>query len=133
MGAWGVGAFANDAALDWLAELDSEGPDLIKRALLAVADRPDDEVSMRQYSHSVAAAALVASAVAAKSVPLPPEAIAWLAQSGCQPGPELVDLARRAVQTILRESEMKGLWMESQHSEEWREYMTTLENSLHQT
>jgi hypothetical protein len=132
MGAHGIEAFQNDAAWDWFAKLAAGGPDLIPAALLAVADRPDAEIDMWQYSRAVAAAALVAAAIDAEAPPLYQDQMDWITRSGYQPAAETVALARRAIRTILGESEMKSLVMRSPHAGPWAAYMARLESSLRQ-
>ena len=41
MGAWDVGAFDNDDAMDWVADLERRGEDAVRAALAAVADAGD--------------------------------------------------------------------------------------------
>lgn len=41
MGAWGTGSFENDAALDWVAELQAAGgPDVLDRTLRRATEDP---------------------------------------------------------------------------------------------
>ena len=131
MGTWGVAAFDNDDATDWMDYLEETAePDLVFQALLVVADRPDSEIYMEEYARAVAAAELVASALGTGVGPLPERASDWLRRCAFQPEPDVVDLALRAVKTILGESEMRYLWMQGKEPQEWLKYMQKLENGL---
>ncbi|MBO0697582.1 MAG: DUF4259 domain-containing protein, partial [Zavarzinella sp.] len=56
---------------------------------------------------------------------LPAEVSAWLG-SQPRPAPELVALARRAVERVLRRSELRDLWADSEDSEAWQAELSGL-------
>src|SRR5262245_15156924 len=119
MGAWGHGSFANDDALDWVASLLRNGSSAIVRALNAVPESDDDYLEAPSASVAVAAAEVVAAQAGSPSAKLPAEVSAWVA-SQSQPAPELVALAQRAVERVLRRSELRDLWADSKKSEAWQ-------------
>ncbi len=61
MGTWGALPFENDAALDWLADLERRGTVAIDEALGDVTGR--EAADSDEASEAVAAAATVAAAV----------------------------------------------------------------------
>jgi hypothetical protein len=118
MGAWGARAFENDAALDWLAELRSEG---VQETLTRVACTPADEyLDVDDGTSGLAAAEIVAATLPNGRSGLPNEAMAWLAANGGTIGAREVALARRAVERVLAErSELRELWDETGTETEW--------------
>lgn len=116
MGTWGTAAFDNDAASDWLAELegtDDAGP--VEEALRDVAEN-EGYVDADEAQPAVAAAEVVAAMRGRPSPDLPAEARAWAAGQG-RPEAALVELARAAVARVRRDSELKELWEEGDPSE----------------
>jgi len=121
MGAWGEKAFENDSALDWIAELESAGVDLLRDALLCVAETDNDDfVDVDDGSAVIAAAEIVAAALGRGRDRLTSAARAWLDQN-----PEAIvlndlELARRAVERVLGSgSELRELWDETGADNPW--------------
>ena len=61
MGAWGTGSFDNDDAADFVYDVESEGVDAIKAALLAASSN-DDYLEVWDGTKAIAAAEFVAAA-----------------------------------------------------------------------
>ena len=111
MGAWGEKAFENDAALDWLVELETGDVATLRETLSAVATaHSDDYVDVDDGSRAVAAAEVVAAAFGLRHVATQPVR-SWLeTHQGALVDTDR-DLARRAVQRVLeRNSELCTLW-----------------------
>ncbi len=119
MGAWAHGSFANDDALDWVATLSRSGSSAISQALSAVPEADDDYLEAPTASAAIAAAEVVAAQAGSPADKFPAEVSAWVA-SQPRPAPELIALARRAVQRVLRLSELRDLWAESEDSDAWQ-------------
>lgn len=119
MGSWSHGSFANDDALDWVAALPTGGPDAIVRALAAVPEHDDEFLGARAACAAVAAAEVVAAQAGLPAAKLPAKVAAWVAGQS-RPSPELIELARRAVERVLRASELRDLWAESPKSAVWQ-------------
>lgn len=129
MGAWGAKAFENDAALDWLAELEDEGIEALRDALTRVADAEAKEyVDADDGSAAVAAATLVAAALGrADEKELSPDARAWLRENDGELGEDDMALALRAVRRVLApRSELRSLWGEAGGESEWHVAMRGL-------
>ncbi len=75
MGAWGVGSFDNDDAVDWLEGFGADGAATLQQALEAVADLdPQDYLEAPEAVHALAAAEIVAAARYGDMSRLPSEA-----------------------------------------------------------
>lgn len=120
MGAWGEKAFQNDSALDWLAELESDGLAAIHAILSRVADSDETEyLDVDEGSAAIAAAEIVAATRHGRRR-LNDEAAEWLAANASAIGDDDVVLARRAVERVLGGgSELRALWDENGADTEW--------------
>ena len=125
MGAWSHSSFNNDDALDWVAALSRSGSGAITQALNAVPESDDKNLEAPVASAAVAAAEVVAAQAGSPAAKLPPEASAWVAKQP-PPTPELVSLARRAVERVLRLSELRDLWADSENSQAWQTEVSDL-------
>ena len=129
MGAWGTGPFQNDDALDWLGDI-AEAEDL--SALESVLYDIDDS---RPFLEAPACAAAIAAAeVVARLRGRPgrelPDEVEQFAQRFDKVSSVLVAKARVAVIRIGRNSELRSLWQESDHLEEWDAAMQDLSRRL---
>lgn len=119
-GAWGVGAFDNDDALDWVMELEQS---LDAKLLIATFDRIDAKaryIEAPECAQALAAAEVVAAAMGHASPSLPPEASKWIARVRPKITRELRETARAAVETCRngKNSELRDLWLEGK-GEDW--------------
>ena len=134
MGAWGWGSFENDEALDWVIELEqSEDLSVITRTLEAILDSDDDYLDATDCSMALAAAETVAALAGRPEPSLPEEVARWVTDRQREPPQEhpLVDgsiraKARRAIEAILSDSELKELWEETDELEQWKATVTDL-------
>jgi hypothetical protein len=130
MGAWGVGSFENDAAVDWVYELEaSEDLAVIERALEAASESRayvDAEVS----AEAVGAAEVVAALLGRPDPGLPESIQAWVKSHSIRPDPNLIRLAIEAVESVAAASEEKDLWDETEHFDSWRTRMEDLKRRL---
>jgi hypothetical protein len=128
VGSWGDKPFENDAALDWLAEIEQGRRGGLRGILAAVAETPASSyLDVDDGSAAVAAAEIVAAVLAGGRDTLPLRARAWLAtHRGAIVSGDL-DLARRAVERVLApSSELAGLWDDYGHEVEWHGEMRRL-------
>ena len=124
MGAWGAGSFDNDDASDFVAGLESEGVAAITAALEGVTSLDaKDYLEAPEASAAVAAAEVVAAACDGNVTLLPEEARQRVSEHrGSIATPLLLTSARRAVERVLTQSELKDLWQEGgadAQSEAW--------------
>ncbi len=132
MGTWGVGAFENDDALDWVAELEETlGFNLIERSLDQVNELLKDDYLEAGLAQNALAAAEVLAAMAGRGRADLPEAVrAWLEANTDQPTPKLVRVAARAVKRIGANSELAELWAATEHAAAWHDQLIDLHTRL---
>ena len=119
MGAWGIGPFENDDALDFVAELQADGVSVVRSALEAVALLdPDGYLEAPSCERAIAAAEVLAGARGRPAPDLPPEITEWL-RAGPRVDESLVPPAAVAMTRILEGSELKELWESSTDGPAW--------------
>ena len=120
MGAWSHGSFDNDDALDWVGELEeAEGTEPIAEAFDAVLGA-DDYLEAPEASMGIAAAEVVAALLGKPAAKLPDEVASWVVGKE-PPKPALVKKAQRVIERILKDSELKDLWADSEDSAKWQQ------------
>ena len=133
MGTWDIKAFGNDYSLDWVLDLAEHGEGLIRKALTYVSEFPaDDYLDSVEASEALAAIAIVALTRSATHHEETPEEVEqFLADGSFNPSPELVGLCLKAYDRILGDnSDLKGLWEDSNYYEQWLAYMAGLKQAL---
>jgi acyl transferase domain-containing protein len=133
MPGWGTGSFENEDARNLLGRLNSLGLDDLRQILAHAADH--NYVEAPESGTVVAAAEIVAAFVAAakeETAPLstPRQVIDWVRKNKAAVPPDLVDLARRAVERVRSNSELKDLWLEAEGLNEWSAALRNLEKRL---
>lgn len=133
MPGWGAGSFENEDAQSFLGRLHSLGIDDLRQILAHAADQ--DYLEASESGIAVAAAEVVAALVAAAkeetaSLSTPRQIFDWTRKSKAAAPPDLVDLARRAVERVRSNSELKDLWLEAEGLNEWSAALRQLEARL---
>lgn len=134
MPGWGTGSFENEDAQSFLGRLNSLGIDDLRPILARAADQ-EDYLEVPEGSMAVAAAEVVATLVAAAndetaSSATPRQISDWIRKSKSGAPPDLVDLARRAVERVRTNSELKDLWLEAEGLNDWSAALRDLEGRL---
>ena len=132
MAGWGTGSFENEDAQSFLGRLNSMGVDDLRSTLTRAADQ-DDYLEEPESSIAVAAAEVVANFIAEErdaSRAVPREVADWISKNQISITPDLVDLARRAVERVRTNSELKDLWLEADGLNEWSGALRELEGRL---
>lgn len=121
MGAWGRGPFENDDAMDFVAELEGADLSLLIDVVGEVADLSDVEpLEAPTASRAVAAVAIVGAMVDGGKAGLPDAVVAWI-DAGARAVPNhLARKAGRALERVLRDSELNDLWSESAEYSAWK-------------
>ena len=119
MGAWGIGSFENDDALDWLSELVAEGLPASGFAIQAVLDQSGEYLEAPSCSQAIAASEIIAAMLGRPASDLPDDANEWLSRNSQPPGAELVANARQALERIVNNSELRDLWSETSDRDRW--------------
>ncbi len=133
MAGWGTGSFENEDAQSFLGRLKSLRIDDLRRILARAADQ-DGYILAPESSTAVAAAEVVAALVASGdgvvSHATPQEVLDWASKNKAPDPLDLLDLARRAVERVRTNSELKDLWLEAEGLNEWSAALRGLEERL---
>ena len=127
MGTFGVEAFANDDALDWLLELDpAAGVRPVLAALERAAGAADPHLDAHTASVALAAAELLAALRGRPHPALPELAADWVANvtlaspTGSAPGAEELALATRALDLVVTSSALAEIWSQQDDQARWQ-------------
>lgn len=139
MAGWGTGSFENEDAQGFLGRLNSLGIDDLRPILARAADQAD-YLKAAESSTAVAAAEVVAAlVVSAKGIAaedgawpptMPGEVVDWIGKNQAAAPPDLIGVARRAVERVRTNSELKDLWLEAEGLNEWSAALRELEARL---
>ncbi|HUI95005.1 MAG TPA: DUF4259 domain-containing protein [Xanthobacteraceae bacterium] len=132
MGAWGLGAFENDDAMDWaIAFQHAPSEQAVRDALQAVIG-VEDYIERDPGSHALAAAEVVAATNGRPCRDIPPLLRDWAVPNGKIATSELVALALAAVErvTVAESSEVAELWADSPEAAAWAVRMDDLRQRL---
>jgi len=129
MGAWSHESFGNDDAMDWIAELEAEGLPAAGGALAAIEQLAPEDREAPICSSALAAAEVVAALRGKPAAGLPDEVRQWVAEHPGDPG-ALTLAARRAVDAIVAQSELRELWEEGDEFETWQAAVAELRARL---
>jgi hypothetical protein len=129
LGAWGTGAFENDDAADWLAELESAEDDA---PLLVAFDAAlvDGYLELPEAGAAVAAAEVVAGMLGSPAANSPEFVMRWISQHRNRLRPGTAQRARGAVTRVASDSEMRDLWVESESASAWEAAIADLQRRL---
>ena len=117
------GTFDNDEAMDWLGGFETDGVSAVEAALTAVNDMDKDEyIEATEAAYALAAAEIVAAARDEDTSRLPKSIRAALEEhEDAINAAKLTAPARKAVQRVLKNSELKDQADENAEAEEWAE------------
>jgi hypothetical protein len=128
MPGWGTGSFENEDAQNFLGALQARRPEDLKE-ILVHADR-DDYLAAAEGSVVVAAAEVIATAKGAPPPTVPRQMTDWLGGIEGAPSTEMSEIARRAVNRVRLNSELKDLWLQADGLNEWSAALRDLEERL---
>lgn len=118
MGAWGIGAFENDCACDWSADLvEQRGLALVHDTLSSAQEVDDDELDLQLGREAVAACEVVARLQGrfGRTAPHTEAVDQWIRGQAIKPPPELIKLAARVLERVAsHESELAQRWRGNQ-------------------
>jgi uncharacterized protein DUF4259 len=128
MPGWGTGSFENEEAQNFLAKLNSLGiedlsPILASATAHGYLDAPASSVT-------IVVAEIVAAAMGNPPQAVPSQITEWIAQIEGSPSSQMSDLARRAVEKVRTNSELKDLWLEAEGLNDWSAVLRNLEKRL---
>ncbi|MDF2186956.1 DUF4259 domain-containing protein [Paraflavitalea sp. CAU 1676] len=133
MGTWGHRNFENDAALDFVYEVEDNGFDRIEKAIKQVAEFPEETYLEADYS--VAALAAIEFVAAAKGNPsedFPESAEDWLQKAGTGPLLSIdAEKLNKVIERVRSNSELRDLWQEEgDEPTEWLAVLSDLESRI---
>jgi hypothetical protein len=130
MGAFGISPFDNDDGLDFIAEIvGAEDMNVIAQAVYAVPDADEQYVESGTATRALVAAEVLAAQNGNESGDVPDELQEWI-QNQNDPDNALIVRARSAVRRVLRNSELRDLWQESELFPDWRDRIQYLMKRL---
>ena len=128
MPGWGTGNFENEDAQAFLTALASKQPIELKE-ILTRADE-EDYLAAADAGAAIAAAEVVASAKGSPAETPPQQIQDWISKIEGAPSDEMIELARRAVNKIRMNSELKDLWLQADGLNDWSASLRDLEQRL---
>jgi hypothetical protein len=132
MSTFGYDIFENDEAIAWMEELlDSPGIDLLGGTLHAAIDHDKDALGRSQAERALAAAETIAVWHGHAGDGTPLEIIDWVAHQETPLPPDLLQLARSAVERVTVASELAREWEREGELEEWKIVADDLTERLH--
>jgi hypothetical protein len=129
MGGWGAGSFENDDAQDFLGLLHEKQPEDLQKMLAEIADH-QGYLEAPECSAAIAAAEVVATARGNGAQVVPSQIAEWVGKVEGTPSAGMSELARRAVERIRTNSELKDLWLEAEGLNDWSAALRDLEARL---
>lgn len=114
MGVWGTGAFENDAACDWSADLaDASDLTFVTDTLSSAQEVDDDELDVELGCAAVAACEVIArlQGRGRKSGDAMADIVdQWVRSHPARPSPAVVQLATNVLDRVTEGSELALLW-----------------------
>lgn len=127
MGTWGHLPFENDAASDWVWELEGAEDLSVLSDPLEVINETDADDYLEGAEEAVAAAEVVAALLGRPLDELPEEVEEFVAQnSKKKPSQALVKQAIKAITRITGAEELKDLWDDEGEYTKWKEAVDDL-------
>ena len=130
MATWAIDAFGNDYAMDWAQDLQEYTTlELVETTLDNVIDSTEEELEAPFAAEALAALDVIARLQGrpGASDPATAEVDEWVAACKKKITPQLLEKARLAFERIGSESsELRQLWQDSEHGEEWQAEVAAL-------
>jgi hypothetical protein len=141
MGAWGVGNFENDFALDWMIDfLESEDKMHILKDTFEVAKersnflaklfKRDFELEAPEANAILAAGEVISLILGTPSADLPVELKEWAKKNQLKLNKNIVNDALKAIRSVRQNSELNLLWEETDDYQTWLDIVRNLENRI---
>jgi hypothetical protein len=143
MGAWEIGNFGNDDALDFVNDVEENGKAVILNAIEKISGASQNEyLEAPECCMALAAIEYIAAAKDKPSEDFPEECAAWLEENELLPFKTkgilgigsteiaIVALCLQAIDRIKTKSELLELWQESDESEAWLNLLNDLKKRI---
>lgn len=130
MAVWGPGAFDNDDAQAFAAEVAQDGPPALEEAFAVVNDE-EGYLEQPEAARAIAAAEVLAAHLTGDAGPLPAALRGWPGTLAPAALAHLRDAALDALDRVdSEESELADLWDEGGEAESWRAELARLKQVL---
>jgi hypothetical protein len=133
MGAWDHSNFGNDTAHDFAYEATEQGMEKIKTAIRAASECGEEEfLDSDECCEALAAIEFIATAKGKMAEDFPENAEEWLAGKDVSEltSPDLIRESQKAIARIKSNSELKELWKETEHFNDWVKVVDDLEKRI---
>lgn len=131
MGIWDDDGFANDEALDWLAQLDpADGLRPLRQVMQGAITPAAPALDLRQAAHVLVAVELIAAASGSPHPGIPRAAHQWRAALAETVEPDDLILATRALDLVGTSSALAELWSQRAEEAGWHRELDSLRMRL---
>ena len=132
MGAWGVGAFDNDDAADWLEVLQTADNEAVLKKALETVQVGESYLEAPEAIRMLCSCEIIAALLGQAALNLPEQAREWVEQHSSLNVSPLVSAGKKGIDRVLaEESELDELWSESKNDyQAWRSSILDLKNRL---
>ncbi|TGD80320.1 DUF4259 domain-containing protein [Hymenobacter wooponensis] len=121
MGTSGFRNFDNDDAADFLADFADDPNEVVLLEALITAAEEEGYVEADVAAQALAAAEIVAAWQGQPSADFPDDMLELADELDVSDEDELTELARRAVEAVLKRSELLDLWQDSKELPQWQQ------------
>ena len=118
MGAWGMKSFENDMAMEFLYEIQEHGRDVLVMAFNFPRQTKVEQLTADQASQIIAGAELLAGKFGVRG-DMPVEARRMLPSKSLTH--DLLGPVYDAVSGVIKDSELRELWLESDNFKAWEQ------------
>lgn len=136
MGAWGVDTFENDSACDWCYDLEkTHDLSFVESTLRAAVDPEAEYIDADAGCLALAACEVIPRLKGNFGVrdAYTESVDEWVRAHPQTPPPELIELANRAIDSVLSEtSELRDLWTETELTNEWLQAVDALRRRVNE-
>jgi hypothetical protein len=121
MGTSGFRNFDNDDAADFLADFADDPNEVVLLEALITAAEEEGYLEADTAAHALAAAEIVAAWQGQPGADFPEDLREVADELDVSDEDELTELARRAVEAVLKRSELLELWQDSKELPQWQQ------------
>lgn len=135
MGAWSIGTFGNDDAVEWLEELQASTDRSILQSALEKTESGDEYLEAPEGIHILCAGEIISALQGQSASDLPDEARDWVQKHKSLDVSSLIPIAINKIDQVLGVgSELRQLWQENEDDyPAWRETVSALKARLSTT
>lgn len=127
MSAWGINNFENNVALDWLEELIQSNGSEVKAFMNSFVQHFNpEETTLDNCFKFLAICELFAIINHNPADDLPSELLDWMERTYVENQKEPLEVCAKGLKLILKDSEIKEMYLDSEYYESWKEIQENL-------